>query len=404
MNKLMQDIRYGLRMLAKSPGFAAVAILTLALGIGANTAIFSLIDAVMLRSLPVENPSQLVLLNWTARHQPDVHEYMSSGDCGDNLGFGQKSAHNPSGCSFSEPLFRRIAKTNAFSGVAAFANSGRLDLTGNGAASVINGQVVSGDFFHTLGVKAAAGRVFEASDDSRSAAPVAMLNYGYWQSAFGGSRDVIGRTIELNNVPFTIVGVAEARFTGVTPGSDYDVWLPLSNEEKIDPRAQIRDRLGMAKRQDDVASWWLTIIGRLKPNTPVAPAQAIVSGVFRNEMLHGTVPMFHGGGPGGGPGRGPGGPAGGGMVRQQIVLGGRPGPGPGGNAPSGAAPPQMAPGKGPVEFRGSASGGQMPQPAGKKPLVMPGQPGAFPAGRMQGGQTANGPKTLSTAADNPEIT
>ena len=431
MNKLVQDIRYGLRMLVKSPGFAAVAILTLALGIGANTAIFSLIDAVMLRSLPVENPSQLVLLKWTARHQPDTHEYMSSGDCVSNLGFGEKATENPSGCSFSEPMFRRIAETNAFSGVAAFANSGRLDLTGNGAASVINGQVVSGDFFRTLGVKASLGRLFEPSDDSRSAAPVAVLNYGYWQSAFGGSRDVIGRTIELNNVPFTIVGVAEPRFTGVTPGSDYDVWLPLSNEEKIDPRAQIRDRMGMAKRQDDVASWWLTIIGRVKPNTPGAQAQAIVSGVFRNEMLHGAVPMFHGGGMTGGPAARPGGPAGGGMVRQQIVMGGGPGPAPGsGNAPIGAAPPQMAsgkgpiefhgappsgnvpfgasPGKGPIEFHGSAPGsgpsGQMPQSAGKKPLVMPGQQGAAPAGGTQAGGSPNGPKTLSTAADNPEIT
>ncbi|HVA16094.1 MAG TPA: ABC transporter permease, partial [Candidatus Dormibacteraeota bacterium] len=415
MGTLLQDLRYGLRMLAKSPGFAAVAILTLALGIGANTAIFSLIDAVMLRSLPVKNPEQLVVLKWSARHEPDTHEYMSSGDCADNLGFGQKSSHNPSGCSFSEPLFRRIAETNVFSGVAAFANSGRLDLAGNGPATVINGQLVSGDFFRTMGVRAAMGRVFEPSDDTRSAAPVAVLNYGYWQSAFGGSRNAIGRTIELNNVPFTIVGVAEAQFTGITPGSNYDVWLPLSGGERIDPRAQIMDRLGMSKRQDDVASWWLTIIGRLKPGTPVAQTQAVVSGVFRNEMLHGTVPMFHGGAGGGGmaggPGPRPGGPTGGGMVRRQIVMGGGPGPGSapgGGNVPIGAAPPQMALGKGPVEFHGAASGpvsgGQMPQSAGKKPLAMPGPQGVSPAGGMQGGESANGPRTLSTASDNPEIT
>lgn len=224
IESLVADVRYALRMLRKNPGFAAVAVLTLALDIGANTAIFSLIEAVMLRSLPIQDPSQLVLLSWSARHPPNTDGYWSSGDCADNRGFAARSPNNPHGCAFSEPLFRRIAKTNAFSGAAAFANSGRLNLSGNGQATVIDGQLVSGDFFRTMGVRAAVGRVLEASDDSPSAAPVALLNYGYWQSAFGGSRDAIGRTIDLNNVPFTIIGVAESRFTGMSPGSDYDVW------------------------------------------------------------------------------------------------------------------------------------------------------------------------------------
>src|ERR1700747_1977312 len=156
MGRLIQDIRYGLRMLSKSPGFTAVAVLTLALGIGANTAIFSLIDAVMLRSLPVEKPSELVVLRWSARKAPRINCYMFSGDCPSNLRFG---AANPSGCSFSEPMFREIWNTNQFSGVAAFANAGPLALTGNGPASMISGQLVSGDFFNTLGLRAAAGRV-----------------------------------------------------------------------------------------------------------------------------------------------------------------------------------------------------------------------------------------------------
>ena len=371
LEQLWQDIRYGLRMLRKSPGFSAVAILTLALGIGANTAIFSLIDAVMLRSLPVENPSRLVLLQWAARNSPNVHGYQSAGDCANDMRLGAK---NPGGCSFSEPMFREIAKANVFSGTAAFANSGKLNLTGNGAATVINGQLVSGDFFRTMGLRAAAGRLIDVTDDMPSAAPVAVLNYGYWQSAFGGSRDVIGHTIELNSVPFTIVGVAEQRFTGLTPGSDYDVWLPLSDAQRI------TDAMRWRNRQSDVSVWWLTIIGRLKPETQLAQAQAPVSGLFRNEMLHGTVPLFHEGA-GGTPPSMPSAPAGG-----NVSIGM-------------SAGPQRAPGPGPAQI---TSGGPPPS-AGNKPVIMAGPPGAAPAGGAHIFGAPDGPKNLS-AEDNPEIT
>jgi predicted permease len=372
LEQLLQDIRFGLRMLSKSPGFAAVAILTLALGIGANTAIFSLIDSVMLRSLPVENPSQLVLLKWSARNAPNLHGYMTSGDCPMNV---MPGAANPYGCSFSEPIFREIAQANVFAATAAFANSGRLNLTGNGPATVINGQLVSGDFFRTMGLRAAAGRLFEAADDTPSAAPVAVLNYGYWQSAFGGSRDVIGRTIELNNVPFTIIGVAEQRFTGITPGSDYDVWLPLSDAQRI------TDLMFWQNRSSDVSNWWLTIVGRLKPGTQLASAQAAVSGLFRNEMLHGAVPLFHG---------------------EEMAL--RPG-GPGGRDPRsdqmfhGAMPPAGGTGpggaRGPAQASREVAAGPISPSGGKTPVVVTAPPGTAPG---------DGPRTLSTAADNPQVT
>jgi len=376
LEQFWQDIRYGLRMLAKSPGFAAVAILTLALGIGANTAIFSLIDAVILRSLPVENPSQLVLLKWRARNAPNIHGYMSSGDCPTDL---MPGAVNPSGCSFSEPMFREIAKANIFSGTAAFANSGRLNLTGNGPATVINGQLVAGDFFRTMGLKSAIGRLVDAADDTPSAAPVAVLNYGYWQSAFGGSRNIVGHAIELNNVPFTIIGVAEQRFTGITPGSDYDVWLPLSDAQRItDPRR-------WQNRSGDMGNWWLTIVARLKPEASVAQAQAVVSGLFRNEMLHGAVPLFHSGGMAGPPGPRRGAPTGGGRgVLRQMVIDGAPATA-GGNA----AASLPVTGQGRAEAPRDAPFGPMPQGG-----VAPGPPSSKIPGE---------PKTLSTATDNPEV-
>jgi predicted permease len=375
LEQLLQDIQFGLRMLRKSPGFAAVAILTLALGIGANTAIFSLIDAVMLRSLPVEDPSELVLLKWSARNPPNIHGYGSSGDCPMEL---RPGVTNSYGCSFSEPMFREIADANLFSATTAFANSGRLNLTGNGPATVINGQLVSGDFFRTLGLKAAAGRLFEAADDSLSAAPVAVLNYGYWHSAFGGSRDVIGRTIELNNVPFTVIGVAEQRFTGITPGSDYDVWLPLSDAQRVSERWQ--------NRSDDASNWWLTIVGRLKSGTPLASAQAAVSGLFRNEMLHGSVALFHDGQMAA---RTP--PAGRSASINQRFRGAMP-PTAGGNGPaSERAPLQQAPG-GPVPVRRKATGG--PQSTVNTPVIVPAPPGTA---------LGQAPRTLSTAAENPEV-
>src|SRR5438445_8408291 len=303
---------------------------------------------------------------------------MSSGDCPSNLRFG---AANPSGCSFSEPMFREIRNTNQFSGVAAFANAGPLALTGNGPASMISGQLVSGDFFNTLGLRAAAGRVLELSDDSPTAAPVAVLNYGHWQSSFGGARDAVGRTIELNGVAFTIVGVVEQRFTGITPGSDYDVWLPLAAGLRIsDPRM-------WDNRQDKVTFWWLTILGRLKAERPILQAQAAISGIFRNEMLHGSIPLFEAGGmPGPPEPRGGGGPA-----SRQVVIGGP--------APAGA---RAVP---PPPVGGSQSsvvvGGGMPPAAGGQGSARVPAPSAPVAQGQAPPDTPNEPRTFSKPDDEP---
>jgi predicted permease len=330
---LLQDLRYAFRMLAKSPGFTLVAILTLALGIGTNTAIFSLINTVMLRALPAEKPSELVLLKWNAHNMPKVHGYMMSGDCAMDTRFG---APNPVGCSFSEPMLHEFEKADLFDGVAAFSNAGRMNMTGNGTASVVNGQAVSGGFFRTLGIKPVAGRLIEPADDTLTSANVAVLNYGYWQSAFGGSRDVIGRTVELNGAPVTIVGVAPRQFNGITPGSDFDMWLPVAAE----PHLLSADR--WRGRENDTAFWWLTIVARLKPGANRAQTEAAVNTIFTNNVLHGEVPLFSAGRPMSptGPAHAPA-PAGGAQTMMRLVpLPAAPGAaGPAG--PDGAAPPKQ---------------------------------------------------------------
>jgi predicted permease len=274
LRTLWQDIRYGLRMLAKNPGFTIVAVATLALGIGANTAIFSLVNAVMLQSIPVRNPQQLVVLRWSAHAHPTNAGSSSFGDCQ-----WTKWTDKVSGsCSFSYPMFKQIREhAEVFSSVGAFAGPAQLDLTGNGAASIARGEVVSGDYFQTLGVQAAAGRTIEPSDERPGAEAVAVLNYAYWQGAFGGAQSTIGKSIKLNGVPFTIVGVADPGFTRLTPGHTQDMWLPLSQIVPL--------RLQWGGGPEKERTWWLTVVGRLKAGIPLGQAESGVSLLFRNEVI-----------------------------------------------------------------------------------------------------------------------
>ncbi len=279
MNNLIQDIRYALRQLKKNPGFTVVAVVTLALGIGANTSIFSLLNAVMLRSAPVRDPNNLVVLQWTARKHPGG-DYNSFDDCA------AEGRTSGLGCSFSYPAFTEIRSTKIFEGVGAFAGSAKLTLTGNGAAGIARGEFVSGDYFGTLGVKAALGRTLEPADEAPDADPVAVLNYAYWSNAFGASPSVVGETIHLNGIPFTVIGVADPHFTRLTPGRAQQIWLPLTLAK------QLGIHWGDVNSKTQRASWWLTIVGRLKQGSSVKQAQAAVSVLFRNQTLYGVKPFF----------------------------------------------------------------------------------------------------------------
>ncbi|MGD0127173.1 MAG: ABC transporter permease [Terriglobia bacterium] len=283
MTTLIQDLRYGWRMLAANAGFTVVAVLTLALGIGANTAIFSLIDAVMLRALPVRDQSRLVVMSWSAHKQPRRNSTSSFGDCARDDG-GDK---NPSGCSLPYPFFESIrSEKDAFSNATAFAGPSRLVLSGNGPARMAGGQIVTGDYFSTLGVNAVVGRTLGPADDSPSAPPAVVLTYAFWQDAFGGDRSAVGRTIVLNSVPFTIVGVTEPNFTSLTPGKTQDMFLPLS----VYSRLSIPWMGGREHEERSLDSWWLVVVARLKPGVTLESAQAAASLLFRNEMLNGQNP------------------------------------------------------------------------------------------------------------------
>jgi len=281
VESLLQDVRFGLRMLRKSPGFAAIAVLTLALGIGANTAIFSILSSVMLSSLPIHDPSGLMVVGWLSNeaHNGGISSY---GDC---LRFPTSGSGRKRGCSFSYPMFQEIrSQKGIFSSAAAFAGPARVVLGGVGQASMAQAGIVSGDYFQVLGVSPARGRVFDAADEKRGAEPVVVLNYGYWQSKFGGSDDAIGRTVRLNNSPFRIVGVTDPSFARLTPGKAQDMWVPLSSAAQIgniDPT-----------ELDNPASWWLVVATRLGDGVKAAQAQAATSVLFRNATLHGEKPLL----------------------------------------------------------------------------------------------------------------
>src|ERR1700747_1947550 len=204
-----QDLRFGLSMLRRSPGFTVVAVLTVALGVGANTAIFSVFDVPLLRDLTVADPHSLVVRHWQARKAPGHLSYSQDGDC--DTRFEDNSVSY--GCSVSQPLFEGLRDARLFANIGAFASVERLDLSAAGrVASPVDGaKSVSGNYFQTLGVHAALGRLIGPEEDTPSAPAVLVLNYLYWKTYFGADPSIVGKRVLLNRVPFAVVGVAGPR-------------------------------------------------------------------------------------------------------------------------------------------------------------------------------------------------
>ncbi len=282
LEELAQDLRFGLRLLRKSPGFTAVAVLTLALGIGANTAIFSLIDAIMLRNLPIRDPQQLQILRWAALKDPSTNlSYFWSGCPGTAS---DPDARTPGNCVFSYPMYEQIrSRSDLFSATSGMAGSQQHHVKAGGQVTLAEAYLVSGDFFETLGTRAALGRTFTPADDVPGAPDTVLLSYSYWQSRFGGNPSIIGKTILLANTPFTVIGVAAPGFKGIDPGLTTDLWIPLSSQDRVSP---------YLPKHTAANSLYLEILARLKPGVSAAQAQSALTVLFANSTASGPAPMF----------------------------------------------------------------------------------------------------------------
>jgi predicted permease len=270
MQTVWQDVRYGLRMLAKNPGFTAIAVLTLALGIGANTAIFSILDSVLLRALPVPNPGELSILT-----DPDVH----------GSTFGSEGGER-SQLAYSEFQYLRD-HNEVFSHIFA-ADSQLPEVTVRIGAGSANSQahtesvhvlLVSGDYFETLGAKPAAGQVFTPEvDRARGGAPVAVISYAFWKRRFGLDPSALERTIQVRSDSFEIAGVTQPGFFGETVGQATDVWLPITMADAIYPG---RDLLSPSPQGLLNQHLWLQAMGRRKPGITNSQANASLNLAFR---------------------------------------------------------------------------------------------------------------------------
>ncbi|MGA8432311.1 MAG: ABC transporter permease [Candidatus Sulfotelmatobacter sp.] len=252
MTALLQDIRFALRGLRNNPGFTAVAVLTLALGIGANTAIFQLLDSIRLTALPLNKPDQLGEVRIIQPH-------------------GRTGNFTTSHPDLTEPQWDQIrAHQQGFSGMFAWAQ-GRLNIAPNGETHYVDGLYVSGDFFRVLGVQPVAGRLFITEDDQRGCgSPGVVLSEAFWKREYGAEASAIGRKVTLDHHPFEIIGVTPASFYGLEVGKQFDVAVPICADPLI--RGEYA-RVGVPH------DWWLSVMGRLKPGWTIERASAQLAAV-----------------------------------------------------------------------------------------------------------------------------
>jgi predicted permease len=294
LEQLVQDLRYGARTLAVNKTFSAIAILSLALGIGANTAIYSFLDTLLMRSLPVADPGSLVVLKWHFRgndfpKNSVVHDV--SGFFYDDPKTGRTTA------IFPYPAFELLRDSGeALSMVFAYRPARKLNVVVFEQAEVTSGEYLSGDFFRGLGLVPAAGRLIVDDDDREGAPAVAVLGYGFAQRRFGEAARAVGQTVLINSHPFTAIGVAPPEFFGVDPSRVPDVYVPLHADLLIDPERG----LGPVERYLDEHYYSMEMMGRLRPGVTMPQAQAVLAPIFErwvastatSELERANLPQF----------------------------------------------------------------------------------------------------------------
>ena len=261
LDSLFRDLRFAVRLMRQTPMVSAVAMLSLALGIGANVAIFSLVNALILKTLPIHEPDRLMILG-----QPPA-----------------EPGRQPN-TSFTNPQWEYIRDhQDFFSGVLA-QGGGRFNLNAGGEARPVTGIFVSGRFFDVLGVTPLLGRTFTTDDDRRgggASGPVAVLSYGFWKREYGGDAGIVGRGIYLDGHAFTVVGVSPPEFYGIEVGRTFDVAVPLGTEGII---------RGAESSLDRRSSWWLRIVARLAPGQTIEQAESRLA-AFHPGLREATMPQ-----------------------------------------------------------------------------------------------------------------
>jgi len=270
LEQLLQDTRYAFRTMLHNRAFTALAVLSLALGIGANTAIYSFMDAILLRALPVQDPRSLVVLNWRVAGKP--RGTVLHGGSGSLRPEGKTGT---SSGNFPYPSFELMRKSEVFSTVFAFLPTDNLNLMAQGQSEVAHGEYVSGDYFRGLAVPPAFGRLIAGDDDREGVPPVIVVSFAYGQRRFGEAGKAVGEIIQVNNTPFNVIGVTPPEFFGVDPSTAPDFYLPMHANLLAGANPD-----GVRNQYVNANFYWVEMMGRLRPGVSLAQATAVLTPQF----------------------------------------------------------------------------------------------------------------------------